>query len=131
MAKDGLTIFPAQCNNRAELYPYISKENNLKSRFENKPRRSPVDRGPIEQMMSCDTLSKRLPDKSAEARRDTGLHINFVLSEANEYAALATRAKKCVFLIKGQGDEHRRRLEADVAVNGLQSKFTVEPILEN
>ena len=130
MAKEGLTIFPAQCNDRAELYPYISKENDLKSRFENKPCRNPADRGPIEQMMSCDTLSKRLSDKSAEARSEAGLHINFVLSE-DEYAVLATRAKRCVFFVKEQREEHRRRLEADIAANGLQSKFGVEPMPED
>ena len=129
MAKEGLTIFPAQCNDRAELYPYISKTNDLKSRFVNKPCRNPAGRGPVEQMMSCDTLSRRLPDKSAKAQLETGLHINFALSE-DEYAVLATRAKKCVFFVKEHGEEHRRRLEADIAANGLQSKFDVEPLPE-
>lgn len=127
MAKDGLIIFPAQCNDRAELYPYISQTNDLKSRFVNKPCRNPIERGTIEQMMSCDALSKRLMDKSAESRSDKGLHINFVLSE-NEYAVLATRARKCVFFVKEQGDEHRQRLSADIIANGLEGKFDVEPM---
>ncbi len=130
MAKAGLTIFPAQCNDRAELYPYISKTNDLKSRFVNKPCRNPIERGPVEQMMSYDALSKRLSDKSAEARRDKGLHINFVLSEADDYAVLATHAKKCVFFVKEQGDEHQQRLLQDIAANGLEDKFNVERMLE-
>ncbi len=129
MAKEGLTIFPAQCNDRAELYPYISKTNVLKSRFENKPCRNPDGRGPVEQMMSCDTLSKRLSDKSAETRQNKGLHINFVLSAADDYAVLATRAKKCVFFVKERDDEHRQRLAADITANGLEDKFDVEPML--
>ena len=44
MANDGLTIFPAQCNSRAELYPYTSQKNDLKKRFENVPR-SPALQG--------------------------------------------------------------------------------------
>ncbi len=130
MAKNGLTIFPAQCNDRAELYSYISKENDLKSRFENKPCRNPIERGPTEQMMSCDTLSRRLSDKSLEMRQDKGLHINFVLSEADDYAVLVTRAKKCVFFVKEQGDEHQQRLLRDIAANGLEDKFDVEPMPE-
>lgn len=130
MAREGLTIFPAQCNDRAELYPYISKTNELKSRFVNKPCRNPIDPGPVEEMMSCDTLSKRLSDKSSEARSGAGLHINFVLSEADDYAVLATRAKKCVFFVKERGDEHQQKLAADIAANGLEKKFDVERMPE-
>ena len=139
MDEQGLTIFPAQCNSCAELYPHISKENKLVNYFqgkpfENKPRRDTTAMGPIEKMMSCDTLSKRLPDKITETRAGAGagigMHINFVLSD-NEYAVLTTRAKKCVFFVKEQGEEHRRRLEADIVANGLQRKFDVEPMPED
>ncbi len=131
MAKDGLTIFPAPCNDHAELYPYISRRNKLADRFENRPRRNPTATSPVERMMSRDTLSKRLPDKISAIRLDAGagLHINFALS-GNEYAALATRARKCVFFVKEQGDEHRQRLSADIIANGLEGKFDVEPMPE-
>ena len=133
MAKDGLTIFPAQCDSRAELYPYISQKNELKTRFENEPRRSAPQR-PIEEMMSRNTLYKRLPDKLTEARpgagAGTGLHINFALSDADEYAALITRGRKCVFFVKEQGDTHQQRLLQDISANGLENKFDVEPMPE-
>ena len=84
-------------------------------------------------MMSCDTLSKRLPDKIAETRAGAGagigIHINFALSE-NEYAVLATRTKKCVFFVKEQGDKHQQRLAADIIANGLEKKFAVERMPE-
>jgi hypothetical protein len=131
MANDGLTIYPAQCSSRAELYPYISQKNDLKKRFENVPR-SPAPQGPVEEMMSRNTLNKRLPDKLTEARpgtgAGTGLHINFVLSDADEYATLITRGKKCVFVVKERGDEHQQRLLQDIAANRLQSKFDVVPM---
>lgn len=133
MANDGLTIFPAQCDSRAELYPYISQKNDLKARFENEPRRTAPQR-PIEEMMSRNTLYKRLPDKLTEARpgagAGTGLHINFVLSDADEYATLITRDKKCVFIVKEQGDEHQQRLLQDITASGLGRKFGVERMPE-
>lgn len=133
MSSSGLTIFPAQCNSRAELYPYISKKNDLKSRFENVPRR-PAPQSALEEMMSCDTLNKRLTDKLTEARPGAGaglgLHINFVLSERNEYAVLTTQPKKCVFFVQENGEEHQQRLWEDIAANGLEDKFAVERMPE-
>ncbi len=132
MAQGGLTIFPALCDNRAELYPYISRKNKLIDRFDNKPRRNPMPRGALEKMMSHDTLSKRFADKSAEGRlkSGTGLCINFVLSE-DEYVALTTHAKKCVFFVKERGDTHQQTLAADIAANGLEGKFDVAPMPES
>jgi hypothetical protein len=139
MAKQGLTIFPAQCSNRAELYPYISKLNGLVDYFqgkpfENEPRRNIAAMGPIEEMLSCNTLNKRLPDKLTEARPGAGagigLHINFVLSDAGEYATLITRGRKCVFVVKEQGYEHQQRLLQDIVANGLEKKFDVERMPE-
>jgi hypothetical protein len=131
MANEGLTILPAQCSSRAELYPYISREHRLKDGFRNNLRH-PTDQSPIEEMMSHSTLNKRLPDKLTEARpgtgAGTGLHINFVLSDADEYATLITRGKKCVFVVKERGDEHQQRLLQDIAANRLQSKFDVVPM---
>ncbi len=133
MAKDGLTIYPAQCNSRAELYPCISQKNDLKKRFENVPR-SPAPQGPVEEMMSRNTLSKRLSDNLSKARpgagAGAGLHINFILSDTEEYATLMTRGRKCVFVVKEQGDEHQQKLLRDIAANGLENKFDVEPMPE-
>jgi hypothetical protein len=133
MAQDGLTIFPALCDNRAELYPYVSREHKLKDGFKNNLRH-PTDQSPVEEMMSRNTLNKRLSDNLSEARpgagAGTGLHINFVLSDSDEYAVLMTRKKKCVFVVKEQGDEHQQRLLRDIVANGLEDKFDVEPMPE-
>jgi hypothetical protein len=131
MAKDGLTILPAQFHHRAELYPYISQRNDLKTLFKSEARR-PGNPSFIEGMMSQNTLNKRLPDELTRRRgsegRGTGLHINFVLSDSDEYATLLTRGRKCVFVVSEQGDQYLRALTADIAANGLADKFDVEPM---
>lgn len=127
MSASGLTIFPALCNDRAELYPYISQKIELKNKFENKLRH-PAPPKLLEKMISQDTLKKRVTEglPSARLSQGNGLHIDFVLSDQDEYATLITRNKKCVFIIHEQGDKYRQELQADIDANGLGEKFDVE-----
>lgn len=133
MADAGLTILNAQCGSRAELYPYIFRLNSVKTSFLNKPR-TPGPATFIETMISRDSLAKRVPDQLTEKREGagpgTGLHINFVLSLLDEYAALITRGNKCVFVVSEQGEQFLGKLQADIAANGLQDKFEVERMPE-
>ncbi len=131
MANNGLTILPAPFSHRAELYPYISKRNALKDGFKSE-NRSPCEPCAIERLISKNTLKKRLADSLTASRpgegAGQGLHINFVLSESDEYAALVTRGKKCVFVVSEQGDRFLQELQADINANELGDKFAVEPM---
>lgn len=132
MDQAGLTILATPCNSRAELYPYISQKNDLKTvKFRNISR-SPAPPGPLEEMLSQDALRVRLPDRLADSRpgagAGTGLHINYVLSAQDEYATLITRGKHCVFVVSEAGSAHEQRLRQDLQDNGLGDKFLVEAL---
>ena len=133
MSNSGLTILPAQCNDRAELYPYISKKNELKNRFQSN-QRHPTSLSPIETMLSQRALKSRISDELTIKRGGEGLgdglHINYGLSDS-EYATLITRGKKCVFVVKEHGKKCLEEIRADIDVNGLGHKFDVVPMPEN
>jgi len=138
MAAGGLTILPAQYDHRAELFPYISKKNDLKKHDPKKERykheaRSPDTPSPVEKMMSQDTLRRRVPDELTKKRpgdgAGQGLHINFALSDT-EYAVLMTEGKRCVFVVCENSDTYLRKLQADIEAQGLEGKFAVLPMSE-
>ena len=125
MAAKGLTILPIQYSNRAELFPYVSQLNTIKTRFVNNPRR-PVPQSPIESMLSHSSLRDRVI--AAEEASGRSLCISYLLSDQDEAAALIVRNKHCVFLIKEEGTTHAERLRQDIVANGLQEKFLVEAL---
>ena len=129
MAAKGLTILPIQYSNRAELFPYISQRNTLKTRFTNNPRR-PAQQGPLEHLLSRSSLSDRLV--SPQTMSEKGLCVSYVLSEEDEAATLIVRAKRCIFLINERTTTHADRIRQDIENNGLQEKFLVEAlVIEN
>lgn len=129
MSHQGLTILPAPCNSRAELFPYISQKNELIKGFRNKPRH-PAEQSPVEALLSTASLSKRVPEPESAARQQAapGLQISYVLSDKDEYVTLITRGKNCVFLVSEEGIEHSEQLRQDIEKNGLQQKFLVEAL---
>jgi len=125
MAASGLTILPIQYGNRAELFPYISQRNTLKTKFINS-RRHQADQGPLEHLLSCASLQNRLIEPQTASER--GLCISYVLSEEDEAATLTVRKKRCVFLIDEVSTRHADRIRRDIENNGLQEKFLVEAL---
>ena len=83
-------------------------------------------------MLSQDTLKQRVEDALTRRWEGAGagksLHINFVLSELDDYAVLITGGRKCVLFVAEKGEDHIARLRSDIAANELGDKFDVEPM---
>jgi len=121
--REGFTILPVKCDTRAELFPYISRLNQLRDGFHNQARH-PATPGPLEDLLARSALPRRVSTPDGR-RTGEGLHIDYALS-GHEYAALTTRGRHCVFTVKEEGTAHADRLRRDVEENGLEQKFLVE-----
>lgn len=129
MAQEGLTILSVQYSHRAELFPYISQKNIVisqkdtpRTKFVNIPRH-PCRQNPIEQMMSCMSLRKRLTEPQTAAEKN--FCISYVLSNKYEFATLTVKKDRCVFLVTEEGTTHSELIKQDIEANGLQDKFEV------
>ena len=126
MSQQGLTILPAPCNSRAELFPYISQKNELDKGFKNNLRH-PAEQSAVEALLSKSSLRVRIAE-TAEISPKPSLQISYALPERDEYATLTIRNKRCVFLVKEVGTLQTERLRQDIEKNGLQQKFLVEAV---
>lgn len=104
-AKAGFTILPIRYNNKAELYPYVRRENTIMDRYEH--QMLPHDKeelNHIEALLAQCALPIRIKDAfhaewmlRGHGSR-SGIHLNYVRREdpAEDYVVLATDNKGAV-----------------------------------
>jgi hypothetical protein len=102
--KKGLTVLPLQYKNKAELFPYISKEIRLNEKYlheEINPRRR--DLNLLESILTCKSLHKRFDDDfcrqlrpNPNAQCSEAVYVNYALDGDDYYAALFADKEKCV-----------------------------------
>lgn len=125
--KNGFVILALQWHHKAELYPYVSKENGISERYRHNNSLKNVKPGFIEQMMVERALHKRINDafhsaNFSQKKNRTGIYINFALSEQDDYAALRADDSKALIAVKqgkiNQAEKIRKELkELGIAVN--------------
>lgn len=128
-AAAGLVILPLQYHHKAELYGYISKENNIRERYKHEERTREIGRDEfnfIEDVITNKALDIRIKDTfyndqfTAEAGRE-GIYINHVLPDERSYSALAVDNTKFLIAVKETGNEYKDKLIEELNKLGLKN----------
>ena len=120
----GLIILPLRVSRKAELFDYISKENQLSDLY--KPNKLPHDReafGLIEKILIKQALPSRIEDsfqakKWLSNKEREGIYINYALS-ADEYAVLLLNNNEAIISIKQDKENFKQEIEEALAKMGI------------
>lgn len=119
----GLTILPLQYNNRAELFGYISKENQITEKYVHENIKQTDNHFLIEKVFGELALQERIHDKFSLAHRDKiinseKIYINYALENGN-YAALAIDNAGMTIAVKEDEKVNAERIQNDLGKVGL------------
>ena len=119
----GLTILPLQYNNRAELFGYISKKNQITEKYKHENiSRTDTDFS-IERIFVESALQERIDDNFSLANRDKinnteKIYINYALTK-KAYAALAIDNSGMIIAVKEDKNEIAEKIQNDFEKIGL------------
>jgi hypothetical protein len=122
--KNGLTVLPLQYQDKAELFPYISKENEIAERYCHqtiKPCRSSANS--LEDILTHKSLPKRLDDDfcrqlrpNPNAQCSEAVYVNYALDDDDYYAALFADKEKCVI---GVSNDDQKQITEEIRSIGV------------
>jgi hypothetical protein len=122
---NGLVILPLQYDHKAELFPYVSKENKLTEKY-NHENLKDDGAGFIEQTLLHCALDKRKPDSFYSSNfshiNREGLYLNYTLSNQTDYAVLHADRRKTIVAVKGKVEKIRSGL-TEIGSNLSRFKF--------
>lgn len=121
----GLTILPLQYNNRAELFSYISKENQITEKYKHENIKQTVTDFLIEQIFVESALQERIADNFSLANKDKinnneKIYINYALTK-EDYAAVAIDNSGMVIGVKEKENEFAEKIQTDLEKIGLNT----------
>ena len=122
----GLTILPLQYNNRAELFDYISKENQITEKYIHENIKQSSSDFFVEKIFVTSALHERIADNFSLANKDKTnnsekIYINYCLADEG-YAALAIDNAEMKIGVK-EGDENfADKIKNDLLKLGLEEK---------
>jgi hypothetical protein len=131
----GLTILPLQYNNRAELFGYISKENQITEKYTHENIKQTDSDFLIENVFVKSALQERINDNFSLANKDKinnteKVYINYALPNNDDYAALAIDNAGVKIGVKESNNKFTNRIQSDLKRVGLKSNqhFEIEAI---
>lgn len=121
----GLTILPLQYNNRAELFNYISKENQITEKYIHENIKQTDNDFLIEKILVESAMPARLQDKFSAAHKDKinnieKIYLNYALGK-EFYAALAIDNSEMTIAVKEDKKVNAERIKNDLKKIGLNS----------
>lgn len=130
----GLTILPLQYNNRAELYGYVSKENQITEKYKHESIKQSDKDLLIGKILVHSALQERITDSFSLANKDKvnnngKIYINYALIK-EDYAALAIDNTKMTIGVKESNTKFSKQIQHDLEKLGLlpSSHFGIETI---
>jgi hypothetical protein len=125
---NGLIILPLQYDHKAELFPYVSKENNLTEKYNHKNFKY-EDAGFIEQRLLQFALKERKQDTFHAAnyspKNREGMYVNYLLPEPDNYAVLYADKGTTIVAVKYKESKIRQGL---TEIGSNQNRFQFEKI---
>jgi hypothetical protein len=122
---NGLVILPLQYDHKAELFPFISKENKLTEGYKHENLKD-EQAGFIEQTLLHCALNKRKQDSfhtsNFSPKNREGVYLNYIFAEPNDYAVFKTDKSTAVIAVKGKEGKIRPGL-TEIGSNLNRYKF--------
>lgn len=128
---NGFVILALQYHHKAELFPYISKENKVSERYKHEELPHDSNRGLIESILVDGALPARIADafhaSNFDAKKNrTGIYINYQLPDEGAYAVLMADNHRAVIAVKetksNRLGEIRKRL-AEIGISASKLEF--------
>ena len=136
LAAKGFIILPIQYDNKAELFPYVSKKNKLTEKY-NHQEITESTALLIEEILTKRALPKRIPDDYYSSNflvgnDREGIYINYLLPDDSDYMTLLSNSKYTEINIDENEykEKIKNELEALNLINRLVIKFLNRQISE-
>ena len=136
LAAKGFIILPIQYDNKAELFPYVSKKNKLTEKY-NHQEITESTALLIEEILTKRALPKRIPDDYYSSNflvgnDREGIYINYLLPNDSDYITLLSNTKYTEINIDENEykEKIKNELEALNLINRLVIKFLNRQISE-
>ena len=140
IASNGFIILPIQYNNKAELFPYVSRKNEI-TEISKKYNHQEITESTallIEEILTTRALPKRVQDeyysKNFSNTQDReGIYINYLLPNDSDYINLLSNTT--LIEINIEENEYKEKIKAELEllnlINTLAIKFSNRQILES
>jgi hypothetical protein len=140
IASNGFIILPIQYNNKAELFPYVSRKNEI-TEISKKYNHQEITESTallIEEILTKIALPKRIEDdyysRNFVIKRDRkGIYINYLLPDKTDYITLLSNTKFTE--INMQESEDKEKIKDELVllnlINRLAIKFSNHQISES
>ena len=139
IASNGFIILPIQYNNKAELFPYVSRKNEI-TEISKKYNHQEITESTallIEEILTKRALPKRIPDDYYSSNflvgnDREGIYINYLLPDDSDYMTLLSNSKYTEINIDENEykEKIKNELEALNLINRLVIKFLNRQISE-
>jgi len=139
IASNGFIILPIQYNNKAELFPYVSRKNEI-TEISKKYNHQEITESTallIEEILTKRALPKRIPDDYYSSNflvgnDREGIYINYLLPDDSDYMTLLSNSKYTEINIEENEykENIKNELEALNLINRLVIKFLNRQISE-
>ena len=139
IASNGFIILPIQYNNKAELFPYVSRKNEI-TEISKKYNHQEITESTallIEEILTKRALPKRIPDDYYSSNflvgnDREGIYINYLLPNDSDYITLLSNTKYTEINIDENEykEKIKNELEALNLINRLVIKFLNRQISE-
>ncbi|WP_168537108.1 hypothetical protein [Anabaena sp. UHCC 0253] len=130
VASKGFIILPVQYDNKAELYPYVSKPNKITDKY-NHHEITESTALFIEEMLTKRALPKRIHDEYYSSNflvgnDREGIYINYLLPNDTDYITLFANTKYTEINIDDNEDKEKIKNELEILnlINRLAIKFS-------
>ena len=122
-ARRGFVVSPLLYHHKAELFPYISTVHTTPERYEHRALPHNDTFNYVEHLLIHRARPHREQDTQSHSHRDSGIYINYALSNAGEYATLIVNDVQSTVFVKAEGDEHIDNIKAVLTAIGWETKF--------
>ena len=140
IASNGFIILPIQYNNKAELFPYVSRKNEITeiSKKYNHQEITESNTSFLEKFLTTRALPKRIPDEYysknfSKSQDREGIYINYLLPNDTDYITLFSNRQ--FIEINMQESEDKEKIKDELIllnlINRLAIKFSNRQILES
>jgi hypothetical protein len=126
-AKNGFIILPLQYGAKAELYPYVSKENKRTEIYKHQ-KICESESLLIEKILTTSSLPKRITNDSSSPQCNPneriGINIDYLLPHENDYITLSSNESQIKINLRGNSDD-KEIIKKELESLKLTSKLKV------
>jgi hypothetical protein len=125
-AKNGFIILPLQYSAKAELYPYVSKENKITEKYQHQ-KICESESLLIEKILTTRSLPKRITNDSSSRQCNPndriGINIDYLLPNENDYITLSSNESQITITLRGNSSDDKKIIQKELESLNLTSKL--------